>query len=65
MKHCFLCKWSFGVTELTGDENSPLKPVLKCHPGGGWVKIQNAKILCKHYDPEELSDDRVGDADEQ
>lgn len=58
MKHCFMCKWLLGVTELTGDEGSPLKPVLKCHPGGYAAKIQNAKKLCEYYDPENHTDER-------
>jgi len=56
VKHCFLCKWSFGATEFTGDEESPLAPVLKCWPGGYADKEQVAKEVCSHYNLEDSNE---------
>jgi hypothetical protein len=56
VKHCFLCRWSFGATESTGDEETPLAPVLKCHPNGDIAILKKAKKICVYYDPEELYD---------
>ena len=59
MKHCFLCRWSFGATESTGDEESPLAPVLKCHPNGDIAKLKKANKICVYYDPEEYVEEIV------
>jgi len=61
MKHCFLCRWSFGATEFSGDDESPLLPVLKCFPNGDGGNLQLAKMICSYYDPEEPT----GEFDEQ
>lgn len=55
MKHCFLCRWSFGATEYSGDDESPLTPTLKCHPNGDVAKFKKADKLCKFYDPEDTT----------
>ncbi len=55
MKHCFLCRWSFGATEYSGDDESPLLPVLKCYPNGDKAKEKSAKKICQHYDPEDTT----------
>lgn len=63
MKHCFLCRWSFGATEPSGDEESPLIPVLKCYPGGKEANDKSvpeiATKICAYYDSEQ------GGGDEQ
>jgi hypothetical protein len=61
VKHCFLCRWSFGATEYSGDDESPLTPTLKCHPNGEVAKLKKAEKICKFYDPE----DTTGELDEQ
>jgi hypothetical protein len=65
MKHCFLCKWSFGATEYSGDDESPLAPILKCYPNGDIAKLKIAKKLCSFYDPDDPTGELAGDADEQ
>jgi hypothetical protein len=55
VKHCFLCRWSFGATEYSGDDESPLAPVLKCHPNGEVAKLKKADKVCKFYDPEDTT----------
>jgi hypothetical protein len=65
MKHCFLCRWSFGATEYADGEVPSLRPILKCWPGGDRTKEQMAKETCKFYDPEDHADDLRIICDEQ
>lgn len=55
MKHCFLCRWSFGATEYSGDDESPLIPALKCHPNGEVAKLKFAEKVCSYYEPEDTT----------
>jgi hypothetical protein len=53
VKHCFLCRWSFGTTEFSPDDE--LTPILKCHPGGDEKKEKMAMKVCRQYDAEDTT----------
>lgn len=65
MKHCFLCRWSFGAIQYSSNEESPMVPVLRCYPNGDIQKEKKAVRVCVYYDPDDTTELTARSEDEQ